>query len=91
MAENRKSETASFNLGDRVRIVGFDRAVIGRVSELRGALGPGGAFVYRIRVFRKPYVSYVEVLGDQLELVPVTELGVGAKRREKALESQNGG
>jgi hypothetical protein len=75
MAENPKAEAVSFKLGDRVRIMGFDRAIIGRVSELRGALGPGGAFVYRVRVQRKPTVREIELLGDQLELAPSTRAG----------------
>jgi hypothetical protein len=63
--------TTSFNLGDRVRIKDL-AGQVGRIAELRGPLGPGGAPVYRVRVRRKPAVSYIELLGDQLEYLPMT-------------------
>ena len=31
---------------------------VGRIEELRGPLGPGGASVYRVKVQEKPRVSY---------------------------------
>jgi hypothetical protein len=61
----------SFHLGDRLRIKRLARQ-IGRIAELRGPLGPCGAPVYRVRVGRKPTVSYVELLGDQLEYLAIT-------------------
>jgi hypothetical protein len=60
---------APFNLGDRVKIRHY-AGNVGRIVELRGPLGPGGAFVYRVRVQRKPYVIDIEVLEDQLEIPP---------------------
>jgi len=61
-----------FKLGDRVRIrySGFKS---GRIVELRGALGPGGAHIYRVRVRRKPTPMDIEVLEDQLILLPPKE------------------
>jgi hypothetical protein len=55
-------------IGDRVKI----RHIFpwyGRVVELRGPLGPGGAQIYRIMVRRKPTPTYIEVREDQLELI----------------------
>jgi hypothetical protein len=43
----------------------------GRIVEFRGALGPNGANIYRIRVRRKPKAIYVELPEDQLKPVPV--------------------
>jgi hypothetical protein len=43
----------------------------GRIVELRGPLGPGGAQVYRVRYRGKPRPADVEVLEEQLELIPV--------------------
>jgi hypothetical protein len=63
--------TTSFNLGDHVRIKDL-AGQVGRIAELRGPLGPGGASVYRVRIRRKPTVSYIELLGDQLEYLPMT-------------------
>lgn len=51
----------------RIRNSGFGR---GRVAEYRGPLGPKGARVYRVRVRKKPYEAYTEVLESQLELIP---------------------
>jgi len=71
----------SFNLGDRVRIKDF-AGQVGRIAELRGPLGPGGASVYRVQVKKKPRVSYIELLGDQLECLPMTSQIVRVKRRK---------
>lgn len=54
-------------VGDRVTIR-HASGLQGRVVELRGPLGPGGALVYRVEVRKKPKPSYVEVRADQLEL-----------------------
>lgn len=51
----------------KIRNSGYDRA---RVVEYRGALGPNGARIYRVRVRRKPSPAYVEVREDQLEMMP---------------------
>ena len=42
----------------------------GRIVELRGPLGPGGAQIYRIRLRQKPKPVYIEVREDQLTLIP---------------------
>lgn len=59
----------SFRIGDRVRIKNY-AGKLGRITEFRGPLGPGGAPVYRVLVQKKPTISYIELLGDQLEYVP---------------------
>jgi hypothetical protein len=41
----------------------------GRVIELRGPLGPGGAMIYRVLVRRKPKPTPIEVREDQLEKI----------------------
>lgn len=67
MAKKPASRTAKatpvFSIGDRVEIINFGR---GRITELRGPLGPGGAQVYRVIYRRKPKAGYIEVLGSQL-------------------------
>lgn len=55
-------------LGDRVKIR-HTTGLKGRIVELRGPLGPGGVQVYRVRVRRKPKPTYIEVRGDQLEIL----------------------
>ena len=73
--------TTSFNLGDHVRIKDL-AGQVGRIAELRGPPGPGGESVYRVRVRRKPTVSYIELLGDQLEYLPITGQVVPLKRHK---------
>jgi len=58
-----------FKLGDRVRIL-RSKFPPGRIVELRGPLGPGGAEVIRVRLWRKPRPHDIEVLADQLEAIP---------------------
>ena len=65
MAESKPAPL--FKYGDRVSIRYSDMK--GPIVELRGALGPGGAQIYRVRVRRKP-PAYIEVREDQLELLP---------------------
>lgn len=69
MPTRKKKIVALPTLGDRVKIrhVGGMR---GRVVELRGLLGTGGAQVYRVMARWKPTPADVEVRGDQLELLP---------------------
>ena len=62
--------TTSFHLGDRVRIKDLVGQV-GRIAELRGPLGPGGAAVYRVKIKQKPRSRYIELLGNQIEALPV--------------------
>ncbi|MGL4549908.1 MAG: hypothetical protein ACRC33_01870, partial [Gemmataceae bacterium] len=45
----------------------------GRVTELRGPFGPGGALVYRVRYGRKPSTGSIEVLGNSLRLAEVVK------------------
>ena len=59
----------AFKLGDRVRILQSEFPP-GRIVELRGPLGPGGAEVIRVRLWRKPRPHDIEVLADQLEAIP---------------------
>lgn len=69
------------NLGDHVRIKHY-AGKLGKIVELRGALGPDGASVYRVLVNRKPTPSYIELLDNQLEAVSIEELGqMKAKRK----------
>lgn len=62
-----KKEYPTFHYGDYVTVRHMT-GLKGKIIELRGPLGPGGAAVYRVRLGRKPHRSYVEVLGDQLVL-----------------------
>jgi hypothetical protein len=55
-------------LGDRVKIR-HSAGMKGRIVELRGPLGPGGAQIYRVQVRKKPRATYIEVRGDQLEVL----------------------
>jgi hypothetical protein len=66
MAE--KTAVPLFKLGDRVKI--RYTKWHGPIVELGGPLGPDGAQVYRVRVRRKPTPAYIEVLEDQLTLLP---------------------
>ena len=47
-----------------IRNSGYGKA---RVVEYRGAIGPKGAKVYRLRVRKRPKPAYIEVLEDQIE------------------------
>ncbi len=84
MAKSKQpSASGTFNLGNRVRIKNY-AGKLGKVVELRGALGPNGAPVYRVQMNRKPVATFIELLGNQLELVPLSELGqVLARRKAK--------
>jgi hypothetical protein len=67
---------------------------VGRIAELRGPLGPGGASVCRVRVRRKPIVSYIELLSEQLEYLPTTSQVARVKRDKtspKASRANKGG
>ena len=70
MAEEKQAKVfVSFKLGDSVKIKNY-AGKVGKIVEYRGTLGPGGAQVYRVKVSRKPNVSYIELLDNQLEAVP---------------------
>jgi hypothetical protein len=69
MPDQKKVATNfKFNLGDRVKIRN-SAGMKGRIVELRGPLGPGGAQIYRVQIRRKPR-AYIEVREDQLEIIP---------------------
>ena len=94
MAKKSPAEAApAFNLGDRVRIKDF-AGQVGRITELRGPLGPGRAPVYRVRVSRKPTIAYIELLGDQIEFLTTGDTFVEMKQHKaspKAKQAKNGG
>jgi len=50
----------------KIRDSGYGPA---RIVEYRGAIGPKGARVYRLRVRKKPKPAYIEVLEDQIETI----------------------
>jgi hypothetical protein len=52
-------------LGDKVRILQTE-GLRGRIVEVRGPLGPGGAEIFRVRVRRKPTPHDIEVRPAQL-------------------------
>lgn len=83
----RPAPVRAFNLGDRVRIKHYARGPA-KVVELRGALGPGGEEVYRVRVGRKPYTSYIELMESQLEMVSPEGARPKAKGEVSARRSQ---
>jgi hypothetical protein len=56
-------------LGDHVKIR-YGPEVPAQVIEERGPLGPNGALVFRIRVEYDPEPRFVEVLEEELELIP---------------------
>ena len=64
-----KKSSPSFQVGDRVKIRYWEN-LRARIVEFRGPLGPGGMFVYRLRIARKPKPGYVEVCEDQLIASP---------------------
>jgi hypothetical protein len=72
-AAERREASAVFHLGDRVKIK-HHAGVPGRIVELRGALGPGGATVYRV-LGRKPVPADVQVLGGRLQPAPAGKTG----------------
>jgi hypothetical protein len=58
-------------LGDHVRVLHHPK-MSGRIVELRGPLGPGGAQIYRVRFPRKPKSMYIELREDQLIPIPTS-------------------
>jgi hypothetical protein len=63
-----KRAEVPFKLGDLVSL--RHSKLRGRIVELRGALGPGGAQIYRVRFRGKPRPAYIEVREDQLVRIP---------------------
>lgn len=62
-APKKPKQQYAFSLGDYVEILHFG---FGKIIELRGALGPKGAQVYRVVYQRKPRPAYIEVLANQM-------------------------
>jgi hypothetical protein len=62
-------KASEVKIGDKVKILSGGKFK-GRIVELRGPLGPGGKQVFRILLRTKPSRAYVEVLEDQIELIP---------------------
>jgi hypothetical protein len=69
MSGNRPKAEPKFRVGDRVTLPYYNHGV-GRIVELRGPLGPGGALIYDVRFGKKPYRRYIEVREDQLVPAP---------------------
>lgn len=69
MSDQNGQHSHPIKLGDRVKIR-KSTGLKGRVVELRGPLGPGGAQIFRVQIRRKPEPAFVEVREDQLDLVP---------------------
>ena len=59
----------ALKLGDRVKFR-LHPDVRGRIVELRGPLGPGGAQIYRVRIRGRAKRTYIEVREDQLMVIP---------------------
>ena len=68
----KKQAAPAFKLGDYVRVL-HTRYPPGRIVELRGPLGPGGAQIYRVRIAETQRPTYIELPGDGLELVPAAK------------------
>jgi hypothetical protein len=66
-----KRADVPLKLGDLVKIRHSN--LRGRIVELRGPLGPGGAQIYRVRFRGKPNPAYIEVREDQLVLIPAED------------------
>lgn len=81
-----KSSAPALRVGDRVSIR-HTAGTRGRVVEFRGPLGPGGAFVYRIRIIGRPKPTYAEVLEEQLTPLPTPPKLVPAPAATPVLES----
>lgn len=67
--EEQEKPAPIFKLGDRVKIH-HSRGLRGRIVEWRGPLGPGGVQVYRVRIRGMSQPTYIELLEEQLKLVP---------------------
>lgn len=72
--ESVEEPVPNLKLGERVRIKHSDNWQ-GRIVELWGAIGPGGAQIYRVRIRHKPKPIYIDVREDQLEVIPEEEGG----------------
>jgi hypothetical protein len=68
MADQNVTGVPALTLGDRVKI--RHTSWKGRIVELRGPLGPGGAYIYRVQIRRMPEPMFIEVREDQLVVLP---------------------
>jgi hypothetical protein len=68
----KKKAAPGLKLGDYVRVL-HTRYPPGRIVELRGPLGPGGAQIYRVRIKLEPRPTYIEAPEDGLELIRAAE------------------
>ena len=84
-----KSKSPQFQVGDRVKILHSDNWSA-RVVEFRGPLGPGGVFVYRVRVPYKPKPIYIELCEDQLIHLsaPKVKPHISVKRRAQEKQEE---
>lgn len=87
-ANKKAKPELTFSVGDRVEIMHFGP---GKVIEVRGPLGPGGAQVYRVLYSRKPKAAYVEVLGSQLRPTKIGKLPKPARRKLPPVAGAPGG
>lgn len=69
MSKVKNNGKQTWSVGDRVRIR-YHENMEGRIVELYGPLGPGGAQAYRIEFATEPEPTYAAVLEDQLIRVP---------------------
>lgn len=72
MATVKKKNPQTYKLGDKVTIL-QSGGMQGQIVELRGPLGPDGAYIYRVEVQNVPDPSPIEVREDQLELIVESE------------------
>jgi hypothetical protein len=87
LAKGDNKPARPFQVGDRVKIRFSNWP--GRVVEERGALGPGGLLVYRVRIPRRPKAVYVEFTEDQLIAIPAMPEGAPASSESRrAAESR---
>src|SRR5262249_6366787 len=87
-ASRMAKSTPVFSIGDRVEIINFG---LGKITELRGPLGPGGAQVYRVIYRRKPKAGYIEVLGSQLRPAKIVQRRKPARGRLRPVASASDG
>jgi len=59
-------------LGDHVRIRYYPD-LRAQIVELRGAFGPKGTQIYRVRVEFDPEPRFIEIPEDELEVIPANK------------------
>lgn len=78
-----------FQIGDRVRIRFTEWR--GRIVELRGPLGSGGAHLYRVRYRGNPRPAYAEATADELILLESVEEYLARKTLTNGTPTDGGG